>query len=211
MPIILGSEDVPLENAYGIAFRLKFDPGLVTPSNAFVEFVPSWLGAPGANLLTLDKSFASEGYIEIAMVRNDQNEVDGHGPIMHFIGIIDDVLGKDELKIELEDVRAITFGQMPIPLDKPVEIVEVLSGTSELNSLSDQVMLFPNPTHDWVNISWPQDIPVSETRILNLEGKELATMEGLPQQIRLNFLPQGVYLLAFQTEWGLVHKRLVKF
>jgi hypothetical protein len=210
VPIHLGVEDMPVEDIYGIAFTIVFDPDLVDPSSVSVEAVPqSWMGVQGTNMINLVRSFAADGRMEVALTRTDQNQVSGFGDIVHFIGIIDDVLGKAEFTIEIEDVKAIMLNEMLIPLSKPVEIVEINTGTFEATYV-DQVRLYPNPTADWVYYTLPDDLQVETVQLIDVNGRLLQSFRPSDQRINLSQLPAGVYWIQLGFEEGMIRKKVVK-
>ena len=66
-PIILGNGDQPVDDLYGIAFTLVFDPDIVIPSSIQMQYDPSWLGVADVNLLNFDRTFADDGRIDVAL------------------------------------------------------------------------------------------------------------------------------------------------
>ena len=209
-PVILGEEDLPVEDIYGIAFTLVFDPTVVLPNSVQLEFGNGWMGAPGINLLTLEASnLINTGRIDVALVRNDQNDVSGFGEITRFIGIIDDVLGKEELAIEVQNIKAIKFNEAPIPLFKVLKVVDIINDVDE--TLTQSFKVYPNPTHDIVYFDAPSDLTIESVRIRNANGKLMREVAITDRQIELDNLASGIYILEFQTSKGWVHKRIAKF
>src|SRR5690606_5622120 len=112
-----------------------------------------WLGTNGENLITLNKKFASEGIIEVALTRNNQVNVGGQGTIGYFIGIIDDILGKSEMQVRIKKVKAISASEAPVPLYTPTEIVDLPTNIYSVTKATD-LEIFPNPTDDVLNIRY---------------------------------------------------------
>ena len=208
-PIVLGTENLPVDDIYGLAFTLEFDPEVIDPNSIDVQFAPSWLGVDQINMITLSREFANEGRIDVALSRTDQNNVSGFGPIAAFIGIIDDVLGKVEVKISVTRCKAIMFDETQIPLQKPMESV-IVTDTHE-PAIASQIRLYPNPTNDWLFFSLPVDLQIDELKVIDVDGRVLRTMVQPGHAISLRGLPSAVYWLQLRIDGQIVHKKVVKF
>ncbi|GIV30955.1 MAG: hypothetical protein KatS3mg029_0306 [Saprospiraceae bacterium] len=76
-----------------------------------------------------------------------------------------------------------------------------------------EVLLWPNPTSDQVNVRLFHELHVMETtlRLISVEGKELKriTTSGLEATMNLDGMPPGMYLLHVQNAAGVAVRRLV--
>jgi type IX secretion system substrate protein len=207
-PIILGTEPLPVQNAYGIAFTLHFDPMVIDPSSAGIQYNPSWLGVQNVNLLTLDHSQATEGIIEVALVRTDGNNVSGFGQVAGFIGIIDNIAGKEQVTIEITGVKAISENEKLIPLYRPAEVVELVTATSELQQ--GVISVYPNPAGQYVVISHPDGLQIESVQLRDLNGKALITKNLVNNQLDISSLPAGVYTLHIRAGETNFVNRIVK-
>ena len=207
-PLILGSSAKPVEDLYGLAFTLVFDPEIIPPVSIDVQYDPSWLGVKDVNLLTLDKTHADQGRIDVALVRSDQNDVSGFGQILGFIGIIDNIAGKESLKVEIENVRAIRGNEVLIPLYRPTEIVELPVGTNEPQTGVFEI--FPNPTSNMVFIHHPDGLMINNISVFDFTGKAILEMTGDTNQFDMSDLLSGMYILKIETKEGIFVERLMK-
>ena len=72
------------------------------------------------------------------------------------------------------------------------------------------ILVYPNPTTDCLNISLPENLPITEAALYTLEGRKAADIpvpsRGVCRQIGYNLtaLPSGVYLLRIVTPVGTV-------
>ncbi|MEO1262372.1 MAG: T9SS type A sorting domain-containing protein [Bacteroidota bacterium] len=206
--VVLGSDAKAVENLYGISFTLVFDPEIIPPSSVELQYDPSWLGVANVNLMTLDRTFADEGRIDVSMVRNDQNDVSGFGHVLGFIGVIDNIAGKEEVKVEIEDVRAIRGNEALIPLYRPVEIAEITVSTEE-----PQVGVFdvyPNPAGHQLYLFSPNGSLIEKLVVTNTNGQIVATFSGHTNLLNIAELAKGVYTLKLETKDGLYVERFVK-
>lgn len=207
-PILIGSANTPVQNAYGVAFTVQFDPEVINPDEIEVVYPTSWFGEPGVNTLTVDKVYP-DGRIEIAMTRIDQNNVSGHGQVAYIIGIIDDIAGLTESEVSVEKTFCIDLEENRLPIQGQETIFKVVSN-EEADSGSGVFTLFPNPATDWVNIVSPHGFEADQIQLLNMNGQELPVQVEDNRRLSLANLPSGVYLVRITTGRSIVHKRVVK-
>jgi hypothetical protein len=165
-------------------------------------------GAPGVNLITFDKQFLEDGIIEVALVRNDQNNVNGFGKVVDFIGIIDDVLGKAEVEILLEDVKALMVDEVQIPLYFPTETI-IINSTRYMQEVESEITLYPNPTSDLIWIESTTS-PVLDIQLTDLNGRLVRSWGEGTLGLDLKDLPSGVYLVRIQVGENWMVHRVVK-
>jgi len=207
-PIILGTESLPVQNAYGIAFTLRFDPLIIDPASVDIQYDPSWLGVQGVNLLTFNHSPASDGIIDVALVRTDGNNVSGFGEVAGFIGIIDNIAGKEQITIEITDVKAISENEKLIPLHRQAEVVDLVTGTNEQQQCT--IKVYPNPAGQYVIISHPDGLVIESIQLKDVNGKSLKTENPLINQLDISDLPAGVYTLSIRAGETNFVNRIVK-
>jgi hypothetical protein len=213
-PVHLGSEDAPVFDIYGLAFTVQFDPELFVPESIEVVFPTTWFGQPGVNAIALYRSFASEGFIEIALSRTDQNQVSGHGPICMIRGIIDDIAGIKG-KVSIGDMVAIDLHKNHIPLSGLVSEVEIpMLGENPSPGFIDArrgLRLFPNPTDGTVRILSRHQLAVEWAEVLDAQGQMLGQRRFNVTEIALDDLPEGVYILRLKLGEHIVHEKVIKF
>lgn len=207
-PIILGNEDVPVDDLYGIAFTLNYDPAMVDPASIQLQYDPSWLGVDDVNLLTFDRTFADLGVVHVAIVRTDQSDVSGHGQIAAFIGIIDNIAGKESMSVEITDVKAIQEDEVLIPLYRPVYEVALTTGTQE--PIQGVFEVYPNPAKTEIYLQHPEGLQVLSVEVKSVSGVTLKVNDSQNNTLNVSDLAAGVYLLKIETEEGFFLEKLVK-
>jgi hypothetical protein len=93
-------------------------------------------------------------------------------------------------------------------LNPPVGVSEIqLSG----NRAEWNVVLYPNPAHDVVNI-FASNETISEIQLFDLSGKMLLKQNGNVQTLQLPALQSGIYLVKLKSEQGYetVKKLIIK-
>jgi hypothetical protein len=208
-PIMLGTEGNSVQNLYGIAFTLKFDPEIIDPASLQLMYDPSWLGVKGVNLLTVDKTFANEGVVQMALVRTDQNNVSGYGQVAAIIGIIDNIAGKETVSIEIRNVRAIRENEVLVPLSRPVEVVNLVNGTRE-TSENDKLNVFPNPAGQSVFITHEDGLQIESLELRNLNGQVVIFEKTQTNRLDIGRLAAGVYTLKAKAGDQFFIKKVVK-
>ena len=207
-PIVLGTDDLPVDDIYGLAFTLVFDPEIINPADAQIIYNDSWMGQNNVNLLTLDKSFAT-GEVDIVLTKNDQNNVAGFGQIAAFIGIIDNIAGKQDVFIEVKDVRAIKSDESPVLLQRPVEIIEITTSTT-LQNANNIIRIFPNPANDELIIANEFQLPVSFCEIRKADGQLVSIFNDSDKKLNISHLSAGLYLLKMEIGGRVYYERFVK-
>jgi len=206
-PIIFGLEDLPVQNVYGLAFTLRYDPEIIDPSSILLEYPVSWLGFPQTNLMTFDYHDIDLGEIDVAITKIDQNNVSGWGEILNFIGIIDNIAGKTEIFIEIANVNAILSNEERFAVNTPLEITTITS-TKNVNELQG-FELFPNPTNDIIHIKNETGLSLQSIQISDLNGKVLRNVNA-ESAIDLSDLASGVYMARVVFDGRSIHRRIVK-
>jgi hypothetical protein len=208
-PINLGDPGKPVENLYGIAFTLVFDPEIIVPESIDMKYDPSWLGVADVNLLTSDKTHADLGRVDVALARSDQNDVSGFGQIAGFIGIIDNIAGKEAMKVEIENVRALNGKEALIPLHRPVEVIDLNVATGEPQVGVFQI--YPNPANDYLFLQHPHGLVIKNLTVFDTNGRQVWSGKMQNQQFNVSQFIGGVYTLKIETEEGLFVERFIKF
>jgi len=197
-PIMLGTASEPLENMYGLAFTLKFDPEIIDPASIQLQYDPSWIGVQNVNLLTFNRTIANAGEVKVAIVRTDQNNVSGHGQIAGIIGVIDNIAGKESVKIEVIDVKAIRENEELVSLRKPVESVSLVdSGSKEI--VEQGMTVFPNPVKDAVYFILPDNAKADFVELQSTDGRLLKSDDSGSNKLNINDLGEGIYILRVKS------------
>lgn len=220
--IFLGNDTVPVDSVHGIAFTIHYDSVEVDSEDVRMAFVTSFLGAPGVSAITITGHHHTQRYIEAAITRYDLLNVSGSGKIaeLWFDGIQDDLSGKDDVffaankPITADSVYAMTTSEAfsaVVPLATSFVLYNPENSSGVSPQAASLVSIFPNPGYGHWNIRW-NGLEVQRVQLTDAFGKVLFAQ--LPQvQGRLNIeqtdLASGLYFLRFETDQGVLTKRLV--
>ncbi|MCG8329386.1 MAG: T9SS type A sorting domain-containing protein [Chitinophagales bacterium] len=214
VPIIAGTEDSPLDDIYGIAFTVEFDPELLPPGDIQIIYPTSWFGEPEVNSMTIDRTYAQEGIIEIAMTRIDHNNVSGYGPVAYIIGVIDDIAGlKADTDIMVTKVKAIDKDEKRIPISTPPTIFSIISkgDDGDINEEANGIFsVYPNPASRWINVTSRHGFEPEELTLINANGQVLDVPQENNNRISLESVPAGTYVLRIRSGKTQVHKLIVR-
>lgn len=211
IPIILGDAERPVEDIYGLAFVIEFNPEHINPATIDVEILTSWMGVPGVNLAGVDYTDARNGRIEIAISRTDQNEVSGYGPIAMLRGIKDDIAGiRTEIylrhgrrtRIDLEE-EGIGGGDFELSFTDPVT-------DPGLVDLRNSLSVYPNPSSDMVRVVTSLEVPIEEIQVIGTDGRTLTGVVRNSEWISIKDLPEGIYVLRVKVGNHIIHKKVIR-
>lgn len=84
--------------------------------------------------------------------------------------------------------------------------------TAPEEQLSQEVAVYPNPSHGIYVIKVPAGLKGARAMVFNALGEEVAAQVIAREQLELDLqsLPAGVYVLTIQTEEAQIQKRLIK-
>jgi hypothetical protein len=215
IPVVLGTNLLPANNAYGVAFTLTYDNSVVDTNSVSMDYSNSWLGTDGLDMITIEKDFYAQGEIQVGMTRIDQLAVSGSGAIAHIqLTIKDDVLKSALLRMDFEvkDVKLIDQNGtvMPVAPEASSSVVIASAVRQQQNKIGFDI--YPNPTNALINLKLPA-ANQQMLKLYNVQGQLLKAwqLDAKDQmQLDLQDYPAGAYLLQLVTEDGVETKRLVK-
>ncbi|MCB0629428.1 MAG: T9SS type A sorting domain-containing protein [Saprospiraceae bacterium] len=212
VPIIFGTENQPVKDIYGLAFTIEFDPAVIDPTSVEVVYPDSWLGSTQEDLLTLDRTEADQGRINIAITRINKINTGGYGPIAALIGAIDDIAGKETV-VSITEVMAITALEDRIPVNgkaSKVEFSDKLKEDIGYIDLSASLNIFPNPTSSEVLITTRYNFPIQRIRIMDSYGNPTGIQVEGKNRIDLSELPSGIYMMRIQLDKYTISRKIIK-
>lgn len=227
LPMFLGSEDMPVDSIYGLAFSISYDPRKIQPNPTFFA-VSSWLGDT-SNLLWLQRNFPQQGRLDVAITRTDGLPVTGWGYIGDVFVIIEDDIflspgGDDEAESSSDIIGRTTLffsGLHPIGstatpgmLDAPpVELViaQQQSSAQQEPAWAKAVLLSPNPTSGMFTVSSP-GTPIQRIEVLHATtGAVVATAApGNAEFHRFDAqtLPSGTWFVRIFSDKGVAIRKI---
>ncbi len=220
IPILLGTTTTPINNVYGVAFTINFDPALVDTNTIKVTFNNSWLGTLNNNFIAIQKKYAGNGKLHVGMVRTTQQNIgSAFGQIAELdITVADDLAGKTnsykDLNLTFTDVKVISLDETEIPVQLLAQTIVISDGQTGIKTydLNKNIRVYPNPTNESVNITLSDGSLINKISVYNQLG-ELMMVEKTnthKTSISLQALNNGVYYINIETSAGSVVKKITK-
>jgi hypothetical protein len=214
--IILGNPVFPVPSIYGLAFRLYFDAALIDTSSVEVTYGGTVLGTMGVNLISLDKTHAPSGYIDIALTRLDQTNFSGYGPVARVtIVTTDNVSGKVMLDMVPGDIVATDISENQVvlnPVSDGVLIDPNFTGITE-STVSQMISVYPSPVSDFLEFNYTGKDQLIAVSFSDMKGKKVLDVNNPENKMNINLqtISSGVYLMKAVIGENTVIKKIMIF
>ncbi len=214
LKVLLGELDNPVENFYGVAFTLQYDPTFIKEESFLFDYSENWLGTLESDLLTIEKVFHSDGQIDIGMVRTDQMDISGGGEIMSIdFAMSDAIIGKTEgVPFNINIIKIKAIDEMAVPINMQVQQAQstVILGTHIplLAHNATDVEIIPQVNQQQIIV---EGNGIQNCQLFSLQGRLIATeAKESTQQLLLNTheLIPGIYILRLRTTDGIYAHKL---
>lgn len=216
LPIMLGTEELPVESFNGISFSVELDPEIVTEIFPF----PINNGEEGwgeYELFPFLQPSPSEGKIDVAITPLGMESImDESGLLMNlFIVIEDDVVDYQDPELEtavrLENIFMFAEDGSAVPVVNDTLMMTIVEDPlSNNNILDDQaVSLYPNPSQGTVYLETEQKMIGVD--IYNSIGQQVQSFEAIAgelSEVRLDAASPGMYFFKIKTEKGILTKKI---
>lgn len=206
--VIKLGNDFTSNEAYGIAFTLEFDNGFI-PGNSVQFFTnSSWLLQNDAGLF-FNRSFQTNGEIEIALTKTNHNAEHGGGELLRARLPIDDNIdgiinapGWHNLLLHLKKPRLISEYNVlrDVCIQQPsIMVYKMPTGIQEIKNSS--VKIYPNPTNNQIFIEAEK---IREVEIMDITGRRVYTLQTeATNKIQIDLkefaLASGTYFVKIKT------------
>ncbi|WP_026777111.1 Ig-like domain-containing protein [Polaribacter sp. Hel_I_88] len=91
---------------------------------------------------------------------------------------------------------------------------EFVINVEEVLSLNDEflkdVLIYPNPTKDQLNVIIPNSIELNSTLLFDINGRLVKSFKSVYKHISLADVKAGIYLLKIETSKGILIKKITK-
>lgn len=207
LPIILGSADQFVEEAYGLALSIKYDPNIIDANSVEIKYIDSWLGKMGTDVMAIQQNFPEAGRIDIAFIGIDHVDKSGYGQIA-------------TLEVQLKDEDFATMANQDIPFniyntqlintrEERQEVVGLftvsviedgLVSNAEVLEVRESKLLYPNPARNTVYIQ-PSTWNIESIEIYTIQGQLLEIVEATNvEEIAVESLEKGLYIFKINTD-----------
>jgi hypothetical protein len=103
------------------------------------------------------------------------------------------------------------LGEIGLPPNYlPINAEEGTASTEEINLLSDNFIIYPNPIKSILKIENTSSSEISSIEIFNMLGKKVKSKETNFNVINISKFSKGIYFLKIKTDKGSVIKKIIK-
>jgi type IX secretion system substrate protein len=209
--ILLGDNQNPVNDLYGIAFSIVYDPALIVADSVYLDVSSSWIGQQHNDLLLFSKNISSQSVLHNSLVRTDHSNVTGNGLIAKFKFKIADQLPQplNILNLAFANQIITDVNENLKQVTTSVDTVVVADRNVGINDLVSQFRIYPNPVDDVIIVE--SGLIIEEVELLDLNGKVIFTQKSRRTGTRLNTstIPAGHYFLSIVTEKGKLTRSII--
>ncbi len=225
LPIMLGSEAVPVEGLQGIAFSLHLDTKITSIDHVEIDFTNSWLGQDGDQLTTLSTFDAQTGKLNVGLSKTNGSSINGYGNIatlriIILIEIEPEKRASNFFSVAIEDILISTksegfehINQKGINLISSPKAEIIRSANAEVDNavqIKNKVHLFPTITSQFFQIENNFDKEM-DCRIFDLIGNTMykGSIANHLTTINTSQWVSGLYIVNITIENQTYRKRIV--
>lgn len=216
--IAIGTSTNPVIDMHGVAFSLNLPPELIDSSSLEIHFDEnSWLGYDSPTEQLDIKPW--DGRIDAGMTRLNGVSASGHGIIGTMTAIIEEDIagfkpknGRIPLKVELSG--GLMFNGSGFPLEMPNSSATIylnLNTQDNDTDLDKQLIVFPNPSSDIVQVHLNGKRSMQSIDMFNLSGQMVRRWDN-PDDKHFSFdvagIGQGIYVMRVVTDDGVVNRKI---
>ena len=204
--------------AYGYAKTPDFQAKMEEISGEdLTEFFNDWIYGEGYPSYTVEWNRLNPSEIRIVVNQSQSNNSVSffEAPVpLRILGT-----GGEEVDIILDNtnngqefIEAIDFDISTISFDPDRHLISknnsVILGTNEF-SIANDILVYPNPSLNEIYINKPASVEIARIKIYSILG-QLVKEQAFSETIDINDLSVGVHFIFFETNYGVIHKTLLK-
>jgi hypothetical protein len=203
--IYLGDSINPVNDVYGVALSLAFDPTIFDPNSFQFTLGNSDMGTL-YELLALYKANGGKG-IDISVSRNTQTGKKVKKIFIDFkLVIADNLAGYTKEEMKIENAFVVDSKLNPISINTQNGMIVLAQPTGiKYKDITGDVKLYPNPANNEIFVDMSR-YTGAIIHITDMQGKEMKSIAASSDQkiIKINIadLPQGMYIMDINTPDG---------
>lgn len=195
IPIVLGSEDIPVEEFHGITFSIEFDEAYIDTEQVTFTYNNEWVGEEFTEVQVL-RTWDNSSVFNITITRKNLQNVLGSGGIGKL-----DVVIEGNVPDRRPDTEVAQLKRAKV-VNRDLEEIEIALDNLTINLGEEKPasILYPNPIVGnilQVNLFEVDDI--KEYQIFDNQGRNWEVREADNNSINVSHLPSGFYFLNIRV------------
>ena len=77
-------------------------------------------------------------------------------------------------------------------------------------TIEAEIKIYPNPTESLFNVQKPDDVEIESLNLYDLSGRRVRVLKIENNIVNIESLSQGLYVIEFKTNYGIIYKKLLK-
>ncbi|MEM7106305.1 MAG: T9SS type A sorting domain-containing protein [Bacteroidota bacterium] len=220
IPIILGEQQLPVDDFYGITFSIDYDTTFIDASSIFIVWdQTAWVSQINfSDILTIEHNNIEESKFELGLTRTDHTPISGFGEIgtLHII-MEDNISGLQPgqqvpMQVKIDEVLMVDENLDVLGVVPSDWVTNVVSTSIiEVPELNETITVFPNPSNGQFYIE-TEKFMVEEVQMFNSLGQLMVNQYFEPTRLahlNLPALAPGVYYLKIKTDKNQVATKVV--
>lgn len=219
-PIILGNEEFPALDIYGLGFTIEYNADFVVPGSLSVQFNDGWLGTEGTNLIAMRQA-SGIGLMDVSVSRNNKIPSSGTGQIGTVSFVMEanlagkvDILLAEQFQMCMNPLyKAVNENGDNITLSPGCDSVLITDGSPDTTVYDIDILIFPNPAASFVKVKMPGIEPVDAlVEIKTLMGTTIKTtniVNSNQAKIKVSNIPNGTYNMVITLPYTVVSESFV--
>lgn len=212
LDIYLGDSMTPVNNIYGISFRLSYSPTNAIHPGTLVDTIQnSFMGIVNSNLLAGKIHDAVNPFVDFGIVGIDHHDRGGFGLLGTADVVTEDNLsGIHVVYFDISDVHAIDSAENQVAISTMGDSVVLINNVGiPKTDINETVHLFPIPAKDKVYL-FVENNQAYEICFVDVLGRNVLEQKinSGNAAIDVSKLPNGVYTAKVLTDKGVVHRTL---
>ncbi len=228
--VVIGDNSIEVDTFFGFVFTIPYNPNLPEVDTQGINFelaANSWMGRRNAEVRLWSLKDPATGKVHNAVYRRktlgsvvqpEQPAGAAEAVGTYSIIIVEDIVsGLTKVDLGFENVRLTnaTLTEQVLAIDSLSVPVEMTTSLRRVSKADRMVRVYPNPVHDWVVVSWPEEGSglLQRIEVFNLLGQAVRpprVVEENAATLDLSGLPGGTYLLRIHTREGVVSRMITK-
>jgi len=215
--IIFGTQENPVLDANGLTFSVNYNAAIVVPGSVNISFdESSWLHYDAPTVDLVAEPF--ENRLDAGLTRTIGRGASGFGTVgtLSFIIIeeIDGIRPGDEINVNTNITSPTTMNSngdlVGLTVFDPTLLINFREPTEQDE---DDLIAFPNPTVDFINLHLNGNDEMSEVEMFTLTGQKLYHNTAVnSNQLQIDVTGKqysnGMYLIRAKTGEGLITKKV---